>query len=179
MEIQANIEYKMYDVPHNSGQRAIADIIENDVVNQLIEQGGIAPKSVRTIEDVTFKGVLVDVKTRDIGREFSMPNLISVDRLSKNRNTEIAYLFIDYVVNPIDGETAQIVNIEYRPIESIDWHHLSIQNLGLGQLQLVKTDKGINYFEGTKDDWFFELKLQMGNFYERQIRKFETLRKKL
>jgi len=174
-----DIEYKMYSVPTGSGQRAIADIIENDIVEQLVAKGGKKPKSVRTIEDVELNGVLIDVKTRDIGREFSMPNLISVDRLMKNKDTEIAYLFIDYVVNPVDGMTAQIVNVDYRPIQSISWEHLTIQNLGLGQLQLTKTDNGVSTFDGSKDDWYFELKLAMNNFYERQIRKFEKLRESL
>ena len=88
-------EYKIYDIPSGAGQRSIADMIENDIVDQIVEKGGIRPKSVRTIEDVSLNDVLIDVKTRDLSREFSMPNLISVDRLKKNKDKEIAYLFVD------------------------------------------------------------------------------------
>lgn len=172
-------EYKIYDVPLNAGQRAIADLIENDIVDQIVAKGGNRPKSVRTIEDVELNGVLIDVKTRDIGRDFSMPNLISVDRLKKNKDTEIAYLFVDYVVNPVDGLSAQPVNIEYRPIETISWDHLKIQNLGLGQLQLVDTTQGIRAYEGTREEWFAELENQMKDFYTKQIAKFEKLRSML
>lgn len=172
-------EFKIYDIPSGAGQRAIADMIENDIVDQIVAKGGIRPKSVRTIEDVTLNDVLIDVKTKDLSREFSMPNLISVDRLKKNRDKEIAYFFVDYVVNPVDRMSAQPVNMEYRLIESISWDHLKIQNLGLGQLQLSDYKDGIKRFDGTKDEWFEELEVQMDAFYTKQIAKFEKLRSML
>ena len=172
-------EYKIYDIPSGAGQRSIADMIENDIVDQIVEKGGIRPKSVRTIEDVSLNDVLIDVKTRDLSREFSMPNLISVDRLKKNKDKEIAYLFVDYIINPVDRMSAQPVNMEYRLIESISWDHLKIQNLGLGQLQLSNYKDGISKFKGTRDEWFDELENQMSAFYTKQIAKFEKLRSML
>lgn len=172
-------EYKIYDIPSGAGQRAIADMIENDIVDQIVAKGGTYPKSVRTIEDVELNGTLIDVKTRDLGRDFSMPNLISVDRLKRNKDKDIAYLFVDYVVNPVDGLSAQTVNMDYRPIESICWKHLKIQNLGLGQLQLVNTNDGVDKFEGSREEWFVQLEKEMLWFYTKQIEKFEKLRSML
>ena len=126
-----------------------------------------------------MNGTLIDVKTRDLGRDFSMPNLISVDRLKRNKDKDIAYLFVDYVVNPVDGLSAQTVNMDYRPIESICWKHLKIQNLGLGQLQLVNTNDGVEKFEGSREEWFVQLEKEMLWFYTKQIEKFEKLRSML
>ena len=66
----------IYNIPLGAGQRAIADMIENALVYEYVEQGGVLPNSVRSIEDVSFDGKLIDIKTRDVGRQFSMPNLI-------------------------------------------------------------------------------------------------------
>ena len=78
-----------YQIPTNAGQRSIADIIENAIIEEYVAKGGIKPKSVRTIEDVTYDNKLIDIKTRDVGRDFSMPNLISVNRLMKNKDKQL------------------------------------------------------------------------------------------
>ena len=159
------------DIPTNAGQRAIADIIEYQLVEDLVSKGGRKPSSVRTIEDVMYKDKYIDIKTRDIDREFSMPNLISVDRLMKNKDKHIEYKLVDYQVR---DNIAYIVHMEDRPIWTICWSAMKIQNLGLGQLQLVKTSD-IPYYKGTKEEWFIELRTQMNAFYKRQIIKFEKL----
>ena len=85
-----------HQIPPNAGQRSIADIIENHIIEEYVAKGGIRPKSVRTIEDVAYEDKLIDIKTRDIGRDFSMPNLISVDRLMKNKDKQIEYKIVEY-----------------------------------------------------------------------------------
>lgn len=158
-----------YQITKGMGQRAIADIIENDFVQQIVEQGGEKPKSVRTIEDVSLNDVLIDIKTRDVNRSFSMPNLISIDRLAKSKDRTIRYIFIDYEVNE---DTAKVVGCYVKDIHTIPWECLAIQNLGLGQLQLVKPPQE-QVFSGTKDDWFETLRLKSIDFYTKQIAKFE------
>ena len=161
-----------FRVSTGSGQRAIADTIENAIVEDYVNNhNGVKPKSVRTIEDYSIDNKLVDIKTRDIDRDFSMPNLISVDRLMKNKDKHIEYQFVEYQVK--DGY-AQITHVENRPIHTICWSAMKIQNLGLGQLQLVKTSD-IPYYTGSKDEWYKELRVQMNAFYEKQIKKFERL----
>ena len=161
----------IYDIPTNAGQRAIADIIEYHIVEELVQKGGTKPKSVRTIEDVCYENKLIDIKTRDVDRDFSMPNLISVDRLMKNKDKHIEYKLVDYKV---EKNTAHILHIEDRPIWTICWSAMKIQNLGLGQLQLVKTSD-IPYWEGTKEEWFDRLRIEMNAFYRKQIEKFKKL----
>lgn len=73
-------------------QRGIADVLEKNVTNFIrkLESDSIKTfeaKSKRTIEDVKIiqfnKQYLIDIKTHDLGIEFSIPNLISIDRLKK------------------------------------------------------------------------------------------------
>lgn len=164
-----------YPIMEGAGQRAIADMIENIFVEDIVDQGGVKPQSVRTIEDVSLDGVLIDIKTKDVDRSFSMPNLISIDRLRKNFDRTIRYVFIDYSVN--DNEVS-IVGVTTKDIHEIPWDCLAIQNLGLGQLQLAK-DIGSAVYNGTKEEWFDQLKAESYSFYEKQIAKFEKKKKEL
>ena len=164
----------IYNIPLGAGQRAIADMIENALVYEYVEQGGVLPNSVRSIEDVSFDGKLIDIKTRDVGRQFSMPNLISVDRLLRQKELEIVYDFVTYAV---DGLQAKVISREQRPVYTLDWEDLRIQNLGLGQLQLVNHDLGVSQL--SRDQWYERLELEMVEFYDRQIIKFRNLRNKL
>jgi hypothetical protein len=104
-----------------------------------------------------------------------MPNLISIDRLRKNKDRTIRYVFVDYEVK--DNE-ARIVKVTTKDIHEIPWDCLAIQNLGLGQLQLAK-DIGSAVYSGSKVEWFDQLKAESYSFYERQIAKFEKKKKEL
>tara|TARA_A200000113_G_scaffold209721_1_gene208997 strand:- start:10 stop:558 length:549 start_codon:yes stop_codon:yes gene_type:complete len=166
-------------VSAQAGQRNIADLLEAHVANYYVDQGGTLPETVRTIEDVSIGDRLIDIKTRDINREFSMPNLISVDRLRKSKDKNIQYHFIDYkVVDGATGFTGKLVEITGQSIIDvwdIDWTVLKIQNLGKGQLQLcgVKDYNIIPRWVKGKDKWFERLETEMKAFYTKQIEKFE------
>ena len=165
-------------IPANAGQRAIADIIENSIVEEYTALGGIKPSSVRTIEDVTYQDNLIDIKTRDIDRDFSMPNLISVDRAMKNKDKTIIYDFIEYrVFESTDGivfdAEAVITHREQRALHTLCFSCLSIQNLGLGQLQI--RNHRIPQYQGSKEDWYAQLRIEMNKFYRKQIDKFQKL----
>jgi len=165
------------EFPHNvgAGQRAIADMIEDYCVEQIVREGGVKPASVRTIEDVLYCNALIDVKTKDINREFSMPNLVSIKRLKKEQRP-IFYWFIDYETK---YGVARVKKSDIREIWTIDWSVLAIQNLGLGQLQLTGGNNydTIPYYDGCRSSWFEELDKQAILFFEKQVRKFEKMKR--
>jgi len=172
-------------VSMNAGQRQIAAVIESRLADHYVSQGGEHAQSVRTIEDVSFNNKLIDIKTRDINRKFSMPNLISVARLRKNKDKNIMYHFVDYEITK-EIEELQEAKIEIRNqtilnIWDIDWSVLKIQNLGKGQLQLcgVTDYENIPMWKWTKEDWFDRLDNEIANFYRKQIKKFELMLKDL
>ena len=110
----------------NLQQRGVADVIEKYICEQIIkidDQNLIIEesKTKKSLEDVQIKNnqelYKIDIKTHDINSDFSMPNLISVDRLKKfyeNDNNYIIYIFVSY--NTINNNT-QIKNIQIRFIE--------------------------------------------------------------
>jgi hypothetical protein len=159
---------KIYPPLPSNNQRAYADFIEEQACKMAQE---LAPdlyapaSSVRSPEDFMLGDTIVDIKTRCLGREFSMPNLISVDRakkILKDPNKDIWYWFIDYTVYQ-DG-TFGILHSHVFPIWQLNWDSLSIQNLGLGQIQ-ISDHEGLYDSEGDRDEWLRQLILRTRAFY--------------
>lgn len=149
-------------------QRAYADFLEeraSDRAREMEPDLYVPARSVRSPEDFMLGEVYVDIKTRCLGRDFSMPNLISVDRarkILKDPNQDIWYWFIDYTV----GEDGSFVveSSEMLPIWQLNWDSLSIQNLGLGQIQISDFD-GLYDAEGNRDEWLGQLIKRTRAFY--------------
>ena len=172
--VSSTLLERTFELNFMAGQRTIADMIENYCVDEIVKAGGEKPATVRSIEDVSFANALIDIKTRDVNREFSMPNLISIKRLKK-LTQPLFYWFIDYET---DNNEARVLKSELRLIETIDWSVLSIQNLGLGQLQLtgVKDYDTIPVYDGCRNSWFNELNKQAIIFFDKQAKKFDKLK---
>ena len=162
-------------------QRGVADYIETlccERINELSTSDLIVSEvvSVRSIEDIEIKLdsnlYKIDIKTHDINRDFSMPNLISVDRARKYLSVvtnHIIYIFMDY---KIEEDIVCVTNVRVKPIESLDWSYLSIQNLGKGQLQIKSmTDKIFFNDNVTRKEWFDKLIKEGKDYYEKLILK--------
>mgnify|MGYP006276640991 CR=1 FL=1 len=168
--------------PGSANQRAYADYIEEHCCSLAKTEYGSQyqpARSVRSPEDFTVQvpGIThwIDVKTRQLGRDFSMPNLISVDRLEKIMSDpmqELWYWMVDYEVLP-DG-TCQIRSSEIREVWSLPWEALAIQNLGKGQLQICDWSK-ITERNLDRPKWQIELTDQRRRFYTRQIVRFKRM----
>ena len=166
-------------------QRGIADHIEGVVRDVIIDRHDGAPaRSKRSIEDVMVgESTYVDIKTRDINADFSMPNLISVERLRKlysDPKNELVLIFVDYAVernelfdvpaNNWTFETYAVINsIEIRPIETIDWSCMHIQALGKGQLQLKNAANPIKLYRYSRLEWVDQLKAETLIFIDKQL----------
>lgn len=174
---------KLFDTT-NLQQRGVADVIEKYICEQItkidnkeliIEQS----KTKRSLEDVQIKNnqelYKIDIKTHDLNSDFSMPNLISVDRLKKfyeNNNNHLMYIIISYTTN---NNITQIKNIEIRYIEELSWEILGIQNLGKGQLQIKNMNNELIFVEPNREEWINTLKQNMIKFYKKQIIKTQKL----
>lgn len=166
---------------NNLMQRGVADYIENLCCQRVLELKDETvivneANSVRSIEDIeiehsgnTYK---IDIKTHDVNRDFSMPNLISIDRARKYLSVSgnyIIYIFVDY---KIDGDNVYIINTKVKPIESLDWSYLAIQNLGKGQLQIKSMSNGLFFNDNVnKKDWLNKLIEEGEKYYDRLILK--------
>ena len=153
----------------NIQQRGIADKIEvmcNDIIKTHF-QDVKAARSRRSIEDISIGNTYVDHKTSDESLNFKMPNLISIDRLMK-LDRPLVYNFVLY-----NSETKSIVDNFSLDVYELNWKHLKIQNLGVGQLQISNMK---NFLESpkttmTKEEWLNTLRTESVEFYERLITK--------
>jgi hypothetical protein len=165
-------------------QRGVADVIEKYICEQItkidnkeliIEQS----TSKRSLEDIQIKNnqelYKIDIKTHDLNSDFSMPNLISVDRLKKfyeNKNNHLIYIIVSYqTIN----EITQIKNIQIRFVEELSWEILGIQNLGKGQLQIKNMNNELIFVEPNREEWINTLKQNMIKFYKKQSAKTQKL----
>ena len=172
--------------PSSGNQRVYADLLEESACaiaqDQFPEQYRKS-RSVKSTEDFALiengRTIYIDVKTRQLGTDLNMPNMISVDKLNKlldDVDTELYYWMIDYEVRE-DG-SAQVTHTEIRAVWDLPWSALAIQNLGLGQLQIANwsamSQPGL-----PRHDWHAQLKQEMRAFYTRQAQKFLNLASKI
>lgn len=161
-------------------QRGVIEHIQilcYEQISGLIEEGLVVTDtlSVKSIEDVEIKYdnnvYKIDIKVHDISKDFSIPNLISIDKARKylkKTTNHIIYIFINYKINE---DMVKIVDIHVKPIESLDWSYLTIQNLGKGQLQLKSTDNIFFNDNTTRKEWSDKLIKEGKEYYDRLILK--------
>lgn len=158
-----------YPDSKNLQQRGIADKIE-ETCNLIIKQNFpdvVDPRSRRSIEDITIGDTYVDHKSSDEALDFKMPNLISIDRLIHLEN-QLVYNFIIY-----NSEDKAIVQNFSLSVYELNWDHLSIQNLGKGQLQIKNMKDFLTNPKTslTKEQWIERLKAEAIVFYDTLIKK--------
>jgi hypothetical protein len=167
----------------NVEQRGYADMIEKLVAEEARKNNPSQfweARSKRSIEDFTYrdngKWTYFDVKSYDWMSEFSMPNLISIDRLRKlmKAGSELVYINVPYTVHH-KTRTVELGEIEFRPVYTIDPAVLAIQNLGKGVLQVKNMHNSLDRYSGTKDEWMQEISTMAHAFYGKQIEKFKKL----
>ena len=166
-------------------QRGVADLIELMSTNLVLElkSDDIVTESAtsrRSIEDVQLRkdGQLykVDVKSHETTSEFSMPNLISIDRLKtfyRDPNNHLIYIFIGYYTS---DEVTVIESVEVRGVEELDWSILAIQNLGKGQLQIKNMNNDLVFTDIPRQEWINILKAEAIKYYTKLITKIERLK---
>jgi len=158
-------------------QRGVADIVERTLTGRLVEAAGrkgltaTPAKTKRSMADVHFQiegaDISLDVKSRNVGASFSMPNLISIDRLDtyyRKGSNVFVLLMAEY-----EEEEDEILfkDIRWMRAEEICWDCLSIQNLGLGQLQITNAKNRIERFKGDRNEWMRRLRSEAAAFYGR------------
>jgi len=174
------------NVPYveNLEQRGYADMIEKLVAEEAKKNNPRQfhkARSKRSIEDFSYQTngqqTWFDVKSFDVDSDFSMPNLVSIDRLRKvisDDKQDLVYILVDYKLDH-DKKTVVVENIDFRPVYKIDPAVLAIQNLGKGVLQVKNMHNSLDVYDGTKEEWMKEISAMAKSFYAKQIEKFKKL----
>jgi len=158
-------------------QRGIGDIVEGHVTELVIEHirrhslpaTASKPETKRSVEDLLLEvegtTFYVDVKARDIDGTFSMPNLISIDRLEKLYRKDGNVLLLLMVEYSRDGDDIIVTDVRWKAVEEICWDSLAIQNLGKGQLQIRNAKRRLGRFEGDRAEWMRRFIAEGAAFY--------------
>jgi len=162
--------------------RAVGDAIENIIVENfktiLGDLVGEYSSSFarRAMADLAFTDrdgfyYVVDVKTHRLNTKFNMPNLTSVERLSRFYEEDVNYfslMKIDYRTN---GTRIEIEKVTFVPIEFFDWDCLTIGALGWGQIQIANANIVKIKPKNSRKKWMLELCDTMLEFYPKEIGK--------
>ncbi len=116
---------------------------------------------------------VVDVKTHRLETHFNMPNLTSVERLTRFYEDDKNYFVVLLVKYDIDGVRVNVTQAHFLPIEFLAWDCLTIGALGWGQIQIPNANAiriNENY---SRKKWMLELCEVMLEFYPKEIGKIQ------
>lgn len=113
---------------------------------------------------------VVDVKTHRMDTKFNMPNLTSVERLARFYQDDSNYFTILNVNYKVDGNLLNVVDVQFVPIEYLDWECLTIGALGWGQIQITNSNR-IIVRPQTRTQWMRRFCEIMLDFYPREMKK--------
>ena len=99
----------------------------------------------RAMADLAFEDkdgnyYIIDVKTHRLDTKFNMPNLTSVERLSRfyeDDKNNFTLLLISY---GIKNDAIVVKDVHFTPIENLNWECLTIGALGWGQIQIANSN---------------------------------------
>lgn len=167
----------------NNSPRAIGDTVQEvigEILPECFPEGLLSEFSAafarRAMADVAFTDIdgnyyLIDIKTHNTTTEFNMPNLTSVQRLSRfyeDDNNFFVVLLIEYSVN--DGHLS-FSGVRFIPIEHLEWSCLTIGALGWGQIQIANSNTIHVNRCNTRVDWMLSLCDALDVFYPKEIAK--------
>jgi len=162
--------------------RAVGDAIENLIVENFGKILGDLGKDYssnfarRAMADLAFTDkdgfyYVVDVKTHRLDTHFNMPNLTSVERLSRFYEDDKNYFVILKINYAIEGTGVKIKKATFVPIEFLSWDCLTLGALGWGQIQIANANTVHIIPKNSRKQWMLELCDNMLEFYPREIGK--------
>ncbi|MCY3627097.1 MAG: hypothetical protein OXG88_05600 [Gammaproteobacteria bacterium] len=168
---------------HTSGSpRAAGDALESlvaEVFGTLLAEWSNEYSSDfarRAMADMAFTDVegfysIVDVKTHREETRFNMPNLTSVERLSRfyESDTNVFSLFL--IKYSVSETKLTVSDCLFVPIEFLSWECLTIGALGWGQIQIANSNNIEIEAQNSRKDWMLQLCEVMLAFYPREIDK--------
>lgn len=128
----------------------------------------------RAMADLAFSDVdgfyyVVDVKTHRTDTNFNMPNLTSVQRISRFYEDDSNYFVLLKVSYHLEGNKAVFTDVKFVPIEFLGWDCLTIGALGWGQIQIANSNF-ITVNPGySRKKWMLEFCDLVLEFYPKEI----------
>jgi len=128
----------------------------------------------RAMADLAFEDrdkfyYVVDVKTHRTSTKFNMPNLTSVERLTRFYEDDKNYFVVLYVGYDVEGLRVVATDVKFVPIEFLDWDCLTLGALGWGQIQIANANRIIFKPQNSRKAWMLQLCSELFDFYPREI----------
>ena len=162
--------------------RAVGDAIES-VISENFETilGDVIKEysssfARRAMADLAFTDkddfyYIVDVKTHRLDTKFNMPNLTSVERLSRFYEEDTNYFLLLKIDYETEGTKAAIKHVTFAPIEFFNWNCLTLGALGWGQIQIAYANTVNITPKTSRKKWMLELCDTLLDFYPKEIGK--------
>ncbi len=114
---------------------------------------------------------VVDVKTHRLDTKFNMPNLTSVERLSRFYEEDVNYFVLLKIDYQVEGTKVAIKHVTFAPIEFFNWDCLTLGALGWGQIQIANANTVNIAPKTSRKNWMLELCDTLLEFYPKEIGK--------
>jgi hypothetical protein len=157
---------------------AIADMVAASFEGMLGTHCGEYSSSFarRAMADIAFKDpdglyYIVDVKTHRTDTRFNMPNLTSVERLSRFYEEDSNFFTVLMVHYTVEEMRVRASEVTFVPIEFLGWDCLTIGALGWGQIQIANSNFLTVHPGYSRRQWMLEFCDVMSEFYPREIAK--------
>ena len=114
---------------------------------------------------------IVDVKTHRLDTKFNMPNITSVERLSRfyeDDKNNFVILKVDY---KIEDKKICIERVIFKLIEFFSWDCLTLGALGWGQIQIANSNVIKIDEKQSRKNWMLEMCENLSEFYPKEISK--------
>lgn len=162
--------------------RAVGDAIESVISENFQKILGDVIKEYsssfarRAMADLAFTDkdglyYVVDVKTHRLDTKFNMPNLTSVERLSRFYEEDVNYFVILKIDYQVEGTKVAIKHVTFAPIEFFGWDCLTLGALGWGQIQIANANVVTVVPKTSRKKWMLELCDTLLEFYPKEIGK--------
>src|SRR3989339_1036505 len=173
-----NLLNNSFDMSKIEWTWAIGDFLMNNLYKIIGDLAGEYSSSFarRAMADLAFTDkdgfyYVVDVKTHRLDTKFNMPNLTSVERLSRFYEEDVNYFSILKIDYQIEGAKAVIENVIFVPIEFFNWECLTIGAIGWGQIQIANANVVNLVPKNSRKKWMLELCDTLLEFYPKEIGK--------
>jgi len=124
-------------------------------------------------EDSAGNYCVVDVKTHRLDTHFNMPNLTSVERLSRFYEADNNYFVVLSIAYNVVGLKVVVDRVHFVPIEFLSWDCLTVGALGWGQIQIANSNRITVIPNNTRKQWMLEFCDIMLEFYPKEILKID------
>ncbi len=114
---------------------------------------------------------VIDNKTHNLNTQFNMPNLTSVERLSRFYSDDDNYFTLLLVAYKAEGNDLEFSECKFVPIEYLEWDCLTLGALGWGQIQIANSNIIKVNPAQTRRSWMLQLCDALDIFYPNEIQK--------